>query len=211
MRKKSGRQSGGQPGHPGRTLEFREDPQHTEVHPLREYTCGEDLSRAPALDFERRQVFDLPALQIECTEHRAEIKECPGCHQRITAAFPEEVKAPVQYGRNFRALLAYLYDAQLGASLRIRQMCEEIFGQAVSDGTDCVDVTGVNRATLRLRPTAADYVIASRLRASVPGKTLDSRPARLATEPILALTIAVTSNRSSQRREGREGRRMTGG
>jgi transposase len=135
LRKKSGRKPGAQPGHPGRTLQFSDQPQHTEVHPLLECPCGEDLSKEPAIDFEARQVFDLPALGLECTEHRAEIKECPCCHQRVTAPFPEHVKAPLQYGRNFRALLAYFYDAQLGASLRIRQMCEELFGYAVSEGT----------------------------------------------------------------------------
>lgn len=135
LRKKSGRKSGGQPGHPGRTLLFSNHPEHTEIHPLQECECGEDLSQEPAVDFERRQVFDLPPLQLECTEHRAEIKECPCCHEKVTAPFPEEVKAPVQYGKNFRSLLAYFYDAQLGASLRIRQMCEEMFGYAVSEAT----------------------------------------------------------------------------
>jgi transposase len=72
---------------------------------------------------------------LECTEHRAEIKECPGCHRTAAAAFPADVKAPVQYGKNFRALLAYLYDAQQGASLRIREMCAEMFGYAVSEAT----------------------------------------------------------------------------
>lgn len=38
------------------------------------------------------------------------------------AAFPADVQAPVQYGKNFRALLACLYDAQLGASRRIRNV-----------------------------------------------------------------------------------------
>lgn len=135
LRKPSGRKPGGQPGHPGRTLEWKSDPDHTKVHPLLECACGEDLSRQPAIDFEARQVFDLPPLTLECTEHRAEIKECPCCHARVTAPFPDDIKAPVQYGQNFRALLAYLYDAQLGASLRIRQMCEELFGYAVSEGT----------------------------------------------------------------------------
>jgi hypothetical protein len=46
-----------------------------------------------------------------------------------------DVKAPVQQGKNFRALLAYLYDAQEGASLRIRERCAEMFGYAVSEGT----------------------------------------------------------------------------
>jgi transposase len=135
LRRKSGRKPGAQPGHPGRTLQFSPNPQQTHIHPLRECSCGEDLSRQPAIDFERRQVFDLPALELACTEHRAEIKECPGCGQLVTARFPAELKAPVQYGKNFRALLAYFYDAQLGASLRIRQMCQEMFGYAVSEGT----------------------------------------------------------------------------
>jgi transposase len=135
LRKKSGRKSGGQSGHPGRTLPFCDQPQHTEIHPLLECPCGQDLSEVAATDFERRQVFDLPPLKLECTEHRAEIKECPCCHEIATAPFPTDVKAPVQYGKNFRSLLAYFYDAQLGASLRIRQMCEEMFGYAVSEGT----------------------------------------------------------------------------
>ena len=135
LRKKSGRKSGGQPGHPGRTLQFSDTPQHLEIHPLLECPCGEDLSRQPALDFQRRQVFDLPALELECTEHRAQIKDCPCCQQTCTAPFPADVQAPVQYGKNFRALLAYLYDVQEGASLRIGEMCGEMFGYAVSEAT----------------------------------------------------------------------------
>jgi transposase len=135
LRQKSGRKTGGQPGHPGRTLQPSDTPKHVEVHRCLECSCGEDISREPAVDFQRRQVFDLPALQLECTEHRAEIKECPSCHQISTAAFPAGVKAPVQYGKNFRALLAYLYDAQEGASRRIREMCAEMFGHPVSEAT----------------------------------------------------------------------------
>ena len=135
LRKKSGRKSGGQPGHPGRTLQFSDTPKQTEIHPLLECECGEDLSQQPATDFERRQVFDLPPLELECTEHRAEIKECPCCHRTCTAAFPAGLTAPVQYGKGFRALLPYLYDVQEGASLRISEMCAEIFNYAVSEAT----------------------------------------------------------------------------
>jgi transposase len=135
LRKKSGRKPGGQPGHPGRTLQYSGAPEHTELHPLLECECGEDLSHERAIDFQRRQVFDLPSLKLECTEHRAEIKECPCCHRTCAAPFPDDIKAPVQYGKNFRTLLPYLYDAQEGASLRIGEMCEEMFGYAVSEAT----------------------------------------------------------------------------
>src|SRR5258708_9390739 len=43
LRKKSGRKSGGQPGHAGRTLQFSDIPQHIQIHPLPECECGEDL------------------------------------------------------------------------------------------------------------------------------------------------------------------------
>jgi transposase len=135
LRGKSGRKPGGQPNHPGRTLPFNQKPNHIEIHPLEHCECGEDLRDQPVLDFEARQVYDLPSLKLECTEHRAEIKDCPGCQCTVRAAFPAEVKAPVQYGKNFRALLAYLYDAQVGTSRRIREMCAEMFGYAASEAT----------------------------------------------------------------------------
>jgi transposase len=135
LRQRSKRKPGGQPGHPGRTLATSPKPQRVEVHRALECECGEDLSQQAAVDFQRRQVFDLPALELQCTEHRAEIKECPCCHRTVVAPFAADVKAPVQYGKNFRALLTYLYDAQLGTSRRIRQMCAEMFGYAVSEAT----------------------------------------------------------------------------
>ena len=135
LRKKSARKTGGQPGHRGRTLAWSDQPKQIKIHPLLECQCGEDLSQQAAIDYERRQVFDLPPLELECTEHRAEIKECPCCQGTGTAAFPAEISAPVQYGKNFRALLTYLYDVQEGASKRISQMGEEMFGYAVSEGT----------------------------------------------------------------------------
>ena len=135
LRGKSGRKPGGQPGHPGRTLQPSDNPKHLELHPCLECSCGQDVSGQPAVDYQSRQVFDLPSLTLECTEHRAEIKECPCCHQTCTASFPADVQAPVQYGKNFRALLTYLYDAQEGASLRISEMGAEMFGYAVSEAT----------------------------------------------------------------------------
>jgi len=114
LRQRSKRKPGGQPGHPGRTLACSPRPQQTQVHRALECECGEDLSQQAAVDFQRRQVFDWPSLELQCTEHRAEIKECSCCHCTVVAPFPADVKAPVQYGKNSRALLTYLYDAQLG-------------------------------------------------------------------------------------------------
>lgn len=136
LRSKSGRKPGGQPGHPGRTLELCQSPDRTEQYPLEQCPCcGDNLSRQPVKGYERRQVFDTPEPKLECEEHRAEKKDCPRCHKTVTAAFPSGVNAPVQYGPRIRALSAYLYDAQAGASQRVSQACQELFGHAISEAT----------------------------------------------------------------------------
>src|ERR1039457_1431873 len=94
LRKKSGRPSGGQPGHPGRTLQLIKNPQYTQIHFLRRCRCGKDLSREPVREVERRQVFDLPPLTLECTEHQAEIKACPSCGQISRAEFQDHDLIP---------------------------------------------------------------------------------------------------------------------
>src|SRR5487761_1985279 len=41
LRKKSGRKTGGQPGHPGRTLQPSRTPTHVELHRCLECSCGD--------------------------------------------------------------------------------------------------------------------------------------------------------------------------
>jgi transposase len=139
LRDKSGRKPGGQPGHPGRTLQAVAQPDHVQVHPLTRCPCGQcggvSLLGQPVLDHERRQVFDLPALELSVTEHQAEIKRCPVSGRKVSAAFPSGVLAPVQYGPHFRGLTLYLFNQQLLPFDRLRQTCLDLFGQPLSLGT----------------------------------------------------------------------------
>ena len=139
LRKKTGRKPGGQPGHPGHTLEPVKKPDHQKVHPLDRCPCGQcggvPLQGQPVLDYERRQVFDLPPLRLEVTEHQAEIKKCPISGLTVKAPFPADVQAPVQYGPNFRGLVLYLSNQQLLPFARLRQTCVDLFGQPLSLGT----------------------------------------------------------------------------
>ncbi len=137
LREKSDRKSGGQRGHPGHSLSPVEHPDHIKIHPLTHCPCGcgGSLKNQSVVRYEKRQVFDLPQMKLEVTEHRAEVKVCPHSGLEVAAAFPAGVSAPVQYGPRWKGWLVYLRVLQLLPLRRIRQLCADLFGQAVSEAT----------------------------------------------------------------------------
>ena len=139
LRQKSGRRRGGQPGHPGRTLQPVEHPDHLVPHRLGACPCGlcqgRSLRDQPVVGYEKRQVFEVPPKLLEVTEHRAEIKRCPVSGRLVTAAFPESVEAPAQYGSRFRGLMVYFNNRQLIPYERLTEVSEEVFGHPLSEAT----------------------------------------------------------------------------
>ena len=99
LRKKSGKKPGGQPGHPGSTLQLSPTPDQVIVHTVeRCQHCQRDLREVESLQVERRQVLDLPPKRVVVIEHQAQHKCCPACQQISSAPLPADVRAPVQYG-----------------------------------------------------------------------------------------------------------------
>jgi len=136
LRKPSGKRPGGQPGHPGSTLRLSETPDRVIRHrPTRCAACGASLEGAQAQGCEHRQVVDLPLIQLEVVEHRAETIVCANCGAATPAAFPPEVTQPVQYGPGIQALGVYLRVYQLLPSERTRELLADVFGGSPSEAT----------------------------------------------------------------------------
>lgn len=134
LRQKGQRRSGGQPGHTGNTLEMVSEPAHIEVHQLAHCPhCDHDLSAAPVLEVERRQVFDVPPVVIEVTEHQVPVVCCPNCQTRVKAAFPVDVTQPVQYGERLKAQAVYLNGYQLLPVARTCEVFEDLYGHRPSE------------------------------------------------------------------------------
>jgi len=139
LRQRTGRKPGGQPGHPGRTLEQVAQPDHTRTHKLGSCPCGACQGRSlrgePLIDYEKRQVFELPPKLLVVTEHQAEIKRCPVSGRLVCASFPDNVQAPAQYGPRFKGVQSYLNTEHFLPFDRLSRLVEDIFGQPLSEAT----------------------------------------------------------------------------
>ena len=136
LRKRSGKKRGGQPGHKGETLRAVKHPQHKVVHRVErcEY-CQASLAEVKARRIIKRQVFDLPEVSIEVTEHQVEVKECPVCGKTNRASFPEGVSRAVQYGPRIKAQAVYLNRQHHIPVERTREVVKDLYGHAPSAAT----------------------------------------------------------------------------
>lgn len=129
LRKKTGRRSGGQKGHKGHTLKRAQQPDHICVHEVSTCPhCAADLQSVEPCRQERRQVFDVPPVRVEVTEHQAEVKVCPQCGDQVKGAFPLGVTQPVQYGPRLQAQASYLNTYQLIPLARTCELLGDFYG-----------------------------------------------------------------------------------
>lgn len=125
---------GGQEGHKGETRKRVEKPDPVQVHiPEQCRCCGRHFMLEEAQVVQSRQVFDLPELKLEVTEHRLGQVEC--CGRVQCGQYPVEVTANVQYGPGVRALITKLSVEHKMPLEQISSWLEDLYGYEVNSAT----------------------------------------------------------------------------
>jgi len=126
--------TGGQKGHPGSTLRQATQPDKVVVHDVPDQ-CQACQRKLPfAYVSETRQVFDLPVLQFEVTEHHAMQAIC-SCGHVHTGEFPVDVNAAVQYGPRAQAAMVHLNQNHAVSVQRTAALMKDFFNLPVSQAT----------------------------------------------------------------------------
>lgn len=136
LRVAGNKSQGGQAGHKGDTLKSVNHPDIIEVHRVTICTCcSRDLTILAPTGYKSRQVFDLPAIRLQVTEHRVETKCCPDCATLSTASFPPGVSQSVGYGKSIQKLAVYLSNYQLLPYQRTAELFEDLLGHRINEAS----------------------------------------------------------------------------
>lgn len=108
--------------------------------------CGCDLEGEKQSGIVKRQVKDI-VIQVKTTQYEAEKKHCPNCKKIKTAAFPENVKAMVQYGETLRALVVYLIQDNMLSYNRTQRLLKDVAQLEIAQST-LVNINGELTAQL---------------------------------------------------------------
>lgn len=134
LRKSSRRKPGGQMGHKFETLRPVSKPDKTILHEITVCPCGCDLSGIQK-DKTHHQIFDIPEIKINVTDHVMESTQCPSCGMIVESDKGDQFSRPAQYGQNIQSLSLYLMNYQLLPYERTREFFRDLAGLNLSAGT----------------------------------------------------------------------------
>lgn len=136
LRKKTGKKTGGQPGHVGSTLLFNMAVPDAIVSYSANYceSCGNDLSLCAPEQEEVRQVVDIPEPRCSITNHITYKKLC-ACGHCNHGYFPANVKSHISYGPAVEALVVNLSTRQYIPLARLATLIGDQYGITMSQGT----------------------------------------------------------------------------
>ena len=136
LRKQSGKKAGGQEGHTGVHLITMAEPDDI-VHHMPSDCCGcpkRTICVKNAVTGETRQVIDAN-VTVGITSHKALVLDCPLYGTQKKGEFPDDIKAPVQYGENIQALVVAFNTIGAVSVNRTHEILSSVFNIPLSTGT----------------------------------------------------------------------------
>jgi len=134
LRKKSNKKVGGQLGHKGSKLNKINNPDKIIVHNITECKCCQAILPEEG-ETKSRQIFDIPKIKIEVTEHRIMLKKCTNCGARNKSKFPGYLIQEAQYGNNIKAFGVYLQNYHMIPYGRCAELIYDLTGHKLSEGS----------------------------------------------------------------------------
>ena len=126
--------NGGQPGHGGNTLMQSAQPDVVIPHTGATQCSVCHSTRLQHTVIERRQIFDLPVLRAQVTEHQL-IRSTCACGAEHVGAFPAGIHAPAQYGAGVKALAVHLNQQHFVPLQRTCELMGDVFGLPMSQAS----------------------------------------------------------------------------
>jgi transposase len=134
LRVSSGKSVGGQLGREGKTLRMSITPDSIiKLEPAFCKNCASSLAHSFSTKEQIRQTIDIPPIKAIYTQYETYSKLCT-CGCRNVADFPEGVNAPISYGQNVEALVAYLHTRQFLPFARMKEILNDALGISISEG-----------------------------------------------------------------------------
>lgn len=137
LRKPSGLNPGGQPGHPGTTLLQIQNVSDTVVcmPPSVCPVCGKPLNLAGATTWQVRQVVDIPPVVLPIiTNYESREVTCT-CGHCSRGDFPAEARSYISYGDHLRAFVVYMSVFMNLPYNKIQKLLADVAGTHLSEGT----------------------------------------------------------------------------
>lgn len=172
--KEKGGKQGGQIGHKGSTLKQVETPDKIIECLPGKCKCGHYFNELKLT--EKRQVFELPKPKLEVIEYQILKGTCPVCGMEKCGEAPENVKSPVQYGNNAKALSVLLNVHYKLPFNKVQGLFGDIFGCQINKSTvfsatkNCYDKLETSEEEIKERVTASSVAHADETGIRVEGK-----------------------------------------
>ena len=208
LREPTGKKPGGQAGHEGHTLKRTAHPNEVVRHAAPEVCpkCQHSIGESAETLAERRQVFDVPKVAIRVTEHQVYARRCSCCGSNAKASFPDDVRAPVQYGSRLGSLAVYLTAYHLVPLDRTVEILKELCGASLCKATvDAMLLRAYHTTEASEQAIVEALVVSPAVFADETGVRVDSR-----TDWIHVIATERLTHYHPSIHRGRQGHEETG-